>query len=96
MTEFNFEHFFNKTQPQKAVIQKQTSLDFLKKDYLPPSSPSLLDETSITLDLKQFFKPTLEDKKQIIEDFLMWAHEKEISADNSGTLLMYIRELKGR
>ena len=99
MTNFNFEHFFEekpelKQEEIKPTVQfTRPSLTFLQKRQLKPD-PKILDEVTDKIQIN--FKPTIKDKKQIIEEFLMWAHEKNLSADNSGTLLMYIRELKGR
>ena len=103
MITFSFEHFFQNTSDvdfskhqNKIDFENKPSLAFMQKNYLPPKQNLLIDELSLSPDVKQFFKPTNEEKQEIIEDFLMWAHEKELSADNSGTLIMYIRELKSR
>lgn len=103
MIDFNFEHFFQNTSDvdfskhqNKLDFENKPSLAFMQKNYLPLYTNSTLNELSLSPDVKQFFKPTIEEKQEIIEDFLMWAHEKELSADNSGTMIMYIRELKSR
>lgn len=106
MVNFNFQHFFEEEQELieeheetkgQITYQEWPSLTFLGKTKMPQNKP-IIDETTLSLspDVKQFFKPTIEEKQKIIEDFLMWAHEKELSADNSGTMIMYIRELKKR
>lgn len=81
MTDFHFESYFTSCMPV-----------FVKK--VKEQSPELGAAITLSPELKQFFKPTVEEKKQIIEDFLKWAYDEGLDTTISGCHLRYIEKLK--
>lgn len=106
MIDFNFEHFFEpelqeKYKEQKEIdtqitYQEKPSLAFLQRQSLPQKSRVCINKLTLSEEIKRLFQPTIVQKKQIIEDFLKWTYENEVSADCSGCHLKYIDYLRSK
>lgn len=106
MINFNFEHFFeeelrlqeeDKGQKNAQInYQEKPSLAFLDKQALPQKPVVCTNELTLSEEIKRLFQPTIEQKKQIIEDFLKWTYDNDVSADFSGCHLKYIDYLRSR